>query len=317
MQRAWARSQGASIGVTGGSRFAVLLSPARPWHHARRLQSRRSPRLLLPLIAVACYIIGAAWLAIATYQDRSEPFSAHGRGGRIAAVAIAGVGAVVHAAALMDERRMAPAAALSLGDTLALVALVIAVIAILMAVRPGKRGVAALLLVIAAMLEAAFSEGTRQFSMGRPGWELSFHIAMATTAFAFLTIGMALAIAQVVVDHRLRSRQPLGLLKILTPIESLESGCFQSILAGFLVLTLALVSGAFFVENLFAQHLVHKVSLAIIAWLVFGVLLLGRLKFGWRGRKALRWTFAGYTLLGLSYFGSKIILENVLGKHWG
>ena len=273
--------------------------------------------MLLPLIAVACYIIGAAWLAIATYQDRSEPFSAHGRGGRIAAVAIAGVGAVVHAAALMDERRMAPAAALSLGDTLALVALVIAVIAILMAVRPGKRGVAALLLVIAAMLEAAFSEGTRQFSMARPGWELSFHIAMATTAFAFLTIGMALAIAQVVVDHRLRSRQPLGLLKILTPIESLESGCFQSILAGFLVLTLALVSGAFFIENLFAQHLVHKVALAIIAWLVFGVLLLGRLKFGWRGRKALRWTFAGYTLLGLSYFGSKIILENVLGKHWG
>ena len=108
--------------------------------------------MLLPLIAVACYIIGAAWLAIATYQDRSEPFSAHGRGGRIAAVAIAGVGAVVHAAALMDERRMAPAAALSLGDTLALVALVIAVIAILMAVRPGKRGMAALLLVIAAML---------------------------------------------------------------------------------------------------------------------------------------------------------------------
>ncbi len=280
-------------------------------------QPRRSPRLLLPLIAVACYIIGAAWLAIATYQDRSEPFSAHGRGGRIAAVAIAAVGVVIHAAALMEERRMAPGAALSLGDVLALVALVIAVSAILMALRPGKRGVAALLLFIAAMLEAAFSEGTRQFSMGRPGWELSFHIAMATTAFAFLTIGMALAVAQVVVDRRLRSRQPLGLLKILTPLESLESGCFQSIFAGFTVLTLALLSGALFVENLFAQHLVHKVSLAIIAWIVFGVLLLGRLKFGWRGRKALRWTFAGYALLGLSYFGSKIILENVLGKHWG
>ena len=37
----------------------------------------------------------------------------------------------------------------------------------------------------------------------------------------------------------------------------------------------------------------------------------------WRGRQALRWTFAGYTLLGLSYFGSKLILENILGKHWG
>ena len=69
---------------------------------------------------------------------------------------------------------------------------------------------AALLLAIAAMLEAAFSEGAREFSMGRPGWELTFHIAMATTAFAFLTIGAVLAVAQVFVDRRLRSRKPLG-----------------------------------------------------------------------------------------------------------
>ena len=278
---------------------------------------RWSPRLLLPLIAVACYVIGACWLATATYQHRSDPFSVHGRGGRITAVAIACVGVLVHAVAMLQERRMVPDAALSLGDTLALVSLTIAITAVVMAVKPGRRGMAALLLFIAAVLEVAFSEGARRFSIGQPGWELAFHVAMATTAFAFLTIGMALAIAQVIVDRRLRSRQPLGLLKILTPLESLESGCFQSILAGFAVLTLALVSGAFFVQDLFAQHLIHKVVLAIIAWIVFGVLLLGRFKFGWRGRQALRWTLAGYTLLGLSYFGSKLILENILGKHWG
>ena len=271
----------------------------------------------LPLIAVACYVIGAVWLAISTYQHRSQLQSAQGRGGRIAAVAIACVGVLVHTLALLQERQIAPGAALSLSDTLALVGLTIAITAILMSMRPGKRGMAAVLLGLAALLEAAFSEGARQFSIGRPGWELAFHVAMATTAFAFLTIGMSLAIAQVVVDRRLRSRQPLGWLRILTPLESLESGCFQSILAGFIVLTLALVSGAFFVQDLFAQHLVHKVVLALVAWVVFGVLLLGRLRFGWRGRKALRWTFAGYTLLGLSYFGSKLILEHVLGKHWG
>jgi ABC-type uncharacterized transport system permease subunit len=273
--------------------------------------------LPLPLIAVACYLIGSVWLAIATYRLQSGPLEARGRGGRIAAVAIACVGVLVHALALLQERHIAPGAALSLSDTLALVGLTIAITAIVMSLRPGRRGVAAMLLALAALLEAAFSEGARQFSIGRPGWELAFHIAMATTAFAFLTIGMALAIAQVVVDRRLRSRQPLGWLKILTPLESLESGCFQSILAGFVVLTLALVSGAFFVQDLFAQHLIHKVTLAIIAWIVFGVLLLGRLRFGWRGRKALRWTFAGYVLLALSYFGSKLILEQILGKHWG
>jgi ABC-type uncharacterized transport system permease subunit len=55
----------------------------------------------------------------------------------------------------------------------------------------------------------------------------------------------------------------------------------------------------------------------MVAWVVFGVLLLGRWRFGWRGRKALRWTLAGYVLLGLAYFGSKLVLETLLGKHWG
>ena len=95
--------------------------------------------MLLPLIAVACYVIGAAWLAIATYQHRSQLQSAQGRGGRSAAVAIACVGVLVHTLALLQERQIAPGAALSLSDTLALVGLTIAITAILMSLRPGKR----------------------------------------------------------------------------------------------------------------------------------------------------------------------------------
>jgi ABC-type uncharacterized transport system permease subunit len=269
--------------------------------------------LLLPLITVACYLFGAFGLAFGVYHGDSH----HGRGSRLAGAGIAAIGALVHVAALLDERNRDPLAALSIGDTAAIVGLLIAITALAMVLKPRLRGMAALLLVIAAVLEVTFSEGARSFTTGRPGWELAFHVAMATTAFAFLTIGMVLAVAQMLVDRRLRSRKPLGWLKILTPIESLESGCFHSILAGFALLTLALVSGAFFVENLFAQHLVHKVVLALVAWVVFGILLLGRLRFGWRGRKALHWTLAGYVLLGLSYFGSKLILEDILGKHWG
>jgi ABC-type uncharacterized transport system permease subunit len=269
--------------------------------------------LPLPLIAVACYLIGAAWLAYAAYRGTSH----HGRGGRIAAVAFAAVGVVVHAVALIQQHAHTEQTVLSLSDTAALVSLVIAATSIVIAIKPRLRGVAAVLLVVAAILEGAFSGGTREYAVGRPGWELAFHVAVATTAFAFLTIGAVLAIAQVMVDRRIRSRRPLGWLKILTPLESLESACFQSIFAGFALLTLALVSGAYFIDNLFAQHLVHKVVLAITAWVVFGILLFGRIRFGWRGRKALRWTLAGYLLLGLSYFGSKLILENMLGRHWG
>ena len=56
---------------------------------------------------------------------------------------------------------------------------------------------------------------------------------------------------------------------------------------------------------------------AVLAWVVFGVLLFGRWRFGWRGRMARNWTLSGFALLGLAYFGSKIVLESILGRHWG
>jgi ABC-type uncharacterized transport system permease subunit len=269
--------------------------------------------LLLPLIAVACYLISAALLGMAAYRGETDP----GRGGRMAGLGIAFVGVLVHAAALIEGYRSAPASALSTADTAALSGLVIAAIAVVVSRAPRRAGIAALLLSIAVTLEAGFAEGTRRFALGHAGWEIAFHVAVATTAFALLTIGAALAVAQWLVDRRLRARRPLGWLRILTPIEALESGSFQAIAAGFALLTLALLSGAIFIEDLFAQHLVHKVVLAILAWVFFGVLLLGRRRFGWRGRQAMRWTLAGYVALVLSYFGSKMVLEYLLGRHWG
>jgi ABC-type uncharacterized transport system permease subunit len=83
------------------------------------------------------------------------------------------------------------------------------------------------------------------------------------------------------------------------------------------VLTLSLFSGFIFVRDLFAQHLIHKTVLSCLAWVVFAVLLFGRWRFGWRGRVARTWTLSGFALLGLAYFGSKIVLETILGRHWG
>ena len=41
------------------------------------------------------------------------------------------------------------------------------------------------------------------------------------------------------------------------------------------------------------------------------------MRFGWRGRAAVHWTLAGFAMLALAYFGSKFVLEDVLGRHWG
>ena len=76
--------------------------------------------------------------------------------------------------------------------------------------------------------------------------------------------------------------------------------------------SMALMSGFIFLQDIFAQHLVHKSVLSIIAWFVFAILLYGRWQAGWRGRTAIRWTLSGFVSLMLAYFGSKFVLEIIL-----
>jgi ABC-type uncharacterized transport system permease subunit len=89
---------------------------------------------------------------------------------------------------------------------------------------------------------------------------------------------------------------------------------FQMLTTGIVFLTLSLASGLLFIEDLFAQHLVHKTVLSILAWIIFTGLLIGRSRYGWRGQTAIRWTLIGFALLLLAYFGSKLVLELILHR---
>ena len=75
-------------------------------------------------------------------------------------------------------------------------------------------------------------------------------------------------------------------------------------------------AGVAFVADMLAQHLAHKTVLSILAWALFGVLLWGRWRYGWRGRTAVRLSLIGFAVLSLAYFGSKLVLELILERHW-
>ena len=92
----------------------------------------------------------------------------------------------------------------------------------------------------------------------------------------------------------------------------METLLFQFLGFGFVCLSASLLSGFFYLEDIFAQHLVHKTVLSIVAWLTLGILLYGRLRFGWRGKIAIRWTLSSFIFLMLAFFGSKLVLEFIL-----
>lgn len=148
-----------------------------------------------------------------------------------------------------------------------------------------------------------------------PSWPMAAHILFSVLAYGFLNIAAIQAVLLAVQDWQLRTRHAEGLLvRALPPLETMETLLFQLIGAGFLLLTVSLATGFLFLENMFAQHLAHKTVLSILAWAVFGVLMLGKMRYGWRGQIAIRWTLGGFLSLMLAYFGSKMVLEWILGR---
>jgi len=89
---------------------------------------------------------------------------------------------------------------------------------------------------------------------------------------------------------------------------------FNLVFLGWLILTTSLISGLLFIENFVQQHLGHKVVFSLIAWLIFGVIILKRLSKGLRGEKLISLTLIGMFLLAIGYMGSKIVLEWLIQK---
>jgi len=142
--------------------------------------------------------------------------------------------------------------------------------------------------------------------------QIELHIILSLLAYSLLTIAALQSVLLAVQDRQLRHKHPGGFMRALPPMQVMESLLFQLIGLGFLLLSLALVTGFIFLNDIFAQHLVHKSVLSIIAWVVFAILLFGRWQAGWRGRTAIRWTLSGFVTLLLAYFGSKLVLEIIL-----
>jgi ABC-type uncharacterized transport system permease subunit len=145
-------------------------------------------------------------------------------------------------------------------------------------------------------------------------WQIKLHVVFALIAYSVLSIAALLAILLALQERALRRRQFGGLASALPPLTLLESLVFQLIGVGFVLLTVTLISGILFVDNLFAQHLIHKTVLSIAAWVVFGALLFGRWRYGWRGRRAVRLILIGMVLLLLAFFGSRFVLELLLKR---
>ena len=264
---------------------------------------------VLPLLPLALYLLAALTLERCVRSG--------GRPDRRIATLLGAVGLVLHAAILFRSLSTGQGLSLAITDSASLVGWVIAATTVVAMALQDLAALPSAMLALAGLLAVGTGVATGFSEIAAPQWEITAHIALAALASGWLSIAVLVVILLAVQQRRLRARAPLGLLMLMPPVETMETTLFRAIGGGFVVLTFALVTGFFFVYDLVSQHLVHKMALALLAWVVFGVLLWGRYRFGWRGRKALQFTIVGFVSLTLAYFGSKFVLETLLGRHWG
>lgn len=145
-------------------------------------------------------------------------------------------------------------------------------------------------------------------------YTLASHVILSILAYSLLTIATLQAMLLAYQNRHLKNKSGLQYLRYLPPLQTMEALLFELVLVGEILLTLSILSGFIFLDNIFAQHLVHKTVFSMAAWLVYGFLLFGKYKMGWRGNTAIRWTLAGFLFLMLAYFGSKLVLEIILHR---
>jgi ABC-type uncharacterized transport system permease subunit len=259
----------------------------------------------LSIFAIVCYLLASGLLARPLFGGGTTTLSRP-------ALGIATVAVLAHAADLLVMH--GGALDLHFFAALSLVAWLVSALTLLVNLTRPVATLGVIVFPLSALLlwvDSFLAPATAPISMD---WHIKLHVTVALLAFAVLSIAAAMAILLAIQERALRHRQLGPWLSALPPLTLTESLLFRLIGAGFVLLSLTLLTGILFVHNLMGQHLAHKTVLSIVAWLVFGALLYGRWRHGWRGRSAVNLTLIGMGVLVLAFFGSKFVLEVILHR---
>ncbi|MGH1469573.1 MAG: cytochrome C assembly family protein [Cellvibrionaceae bacterium] len=138
------------------------------------------------------------------------------------------------------------------------------------------------------------------------------HVFIALLATGFLTLATLQALVLAYQDHQLKQKKAGGILRLLPPLQTMESLMFQLLWVGQVLLTVLIISGFLIIDDISLQKQAHTLVFSLLAWLIYAVLLWGRHQLGWRGHIAIRWTLGGFVLLMLAYMGTQMVYQVIL-----
>jgi len=224
------------------------------------------------------------------------------------------IAAAFHAIYALDIGFIGNILNVSLGSMVVLMSAMLVVLFLLggLAMPIRRLGVLVFPLTIISLV-FAFLWGHQETPLDNRSVLFSAHIIISLLAYCLLAIAAIQALLYVYQERQIKKRANPAMLMALPPLQTMEQLLFRLIAVGFIVLSLTLISGAVFSQQIFGHAFVfkHHTILAMLGWLVFATLLFKRIKHGLRGSSAAIWTISGFLLIQLGYFGTKIVSESL------
>ena len=264
--------------------------------------------LSIALAAIASYLLASVRIA-----NPSVDQTITGTGAKVQAITLLVAAASAHGAVLYFTVVASEGFDLGIFNTASLVGWCIGTFLLLiMSWRPVDSLAVVIYPTIAVMVALAYLFPTSRMLAPGTAIGIQVHIVLSIFAYGLFAIAAVQAIYLGIADYKLRHHRPS--MEFLPPLPTMETVLFQLTGFAFAILTVSLVLGSMYIADIRAQHLTHKIVFSLIAWGVFATLICGRWRFGWRGRRAIKFVISGFVLLALGFFGSKAVLELVLHR---
>lgn len=254
------------------------------------------------LLSLACHIYGTAAVVYLAYLVRQwKPLTLIGRG-------LVGGGLVLHAASLAMLLSETGGAARTFSSGLSMLAfLLLGIFFVLdLLYRLPVAGAfllpAALAVLVPSFLVGAGNELSD--TVKRP--LLPLHISVALLGIAAFAAAAGVAFMYLLMERQVKGKKFGLLFSRLPSLHVLDELNRKLVVAGFIALSVTLVTGAFFVSSAtgFFWAWQPKEIATVVAWVVFASLLNARVFAGWQGKRVAMLTMAGFCILLVSFLSS-------------
>jgi len=139
---------------------------------------------------------------------------------------------------------------------------------------------------------------------------LWLHIAVSTLGVGALFLTFTFSVMYLVQEKALKKKRPVSFFLPLPSLSACDHVLYVSLMIGFALLTIGLALIAVWSANMRGTFDVwesQREILALVSWVIFGVVLYARLVTGWRGRKMAFLTIAGFAAVMLRIIGGPFL----------